>query len=158
MPQLIAAKQARVIFVSSGGMYSQKLNLSNIQSVQSPYRGMTAYANTKRAQVILAEIFSERYSSKNIIFNSLHPGWVNTPGVKKSLPGFWKWMKNRLRRPAEGADTTIWLAACEKIQDQTGKFWFDVSPNGTTGDSYDFTYNSRIGLVVDRPPFSHYIY
>jgi len=125
LPKLLAAQSPRVIWVSSGGMYAQKLDLQNLQSVKSPYNGVTAYANAKRAQVILNELWAERFPSKEIVFNSMHPGWVDTPGVVKSLPRFWKVMKNRLRLPKEGADTIVWLAVCEKIAQETGKFWFD---------------------------------
>jgi len=30
-----------------------------------------------------------------------------------------------LRLPAEGADTVVWLAACPRVQQYTGRFFFD---------------------------------
>ena len=40
------------------------------------------------SQVALTEWWAEKYSSKGVGFYSMHPGWADTPGVAKSLPGF----------------------------------------------------------------------
>jgi hypothetical protein len=41
----------------------------------------------------------------------MHPGWANTPGISAALPRFYRLMGPLLRTPAQGADTTVWLAA-----------------------------------------------
>lgn len=125
MPKLKAAGNARVITMSSGGMYLKKLDLKNIQSDHGRYDGVTAYANTKRAQVILSEQWAEQYGQTGVTFSALHPGWVNTPGVERSLPWFWKCMKSRLRTPDQGADTAVWLSLFDSKKIENGKFWFD---------------------------------
>lgn len=43
-----------------------------------------------RWQVALTEKWAETYKEKGIGFYSMHPGWAETPGVAKSLPGFSK--------------------------------------------------------------------
>jgi NAD(P)-dependent dehydrogenase (short-subunit alcohol dehydrogenase family) len=131
LPKLLQATQPKIIFVSSGGMYAQKLNLDNIQSIVPPYDGVRAYANAKRAQVLLAKLWSKKISPKTASFYCMHPGWANTSGVSRSLPRFWRIMKSRLRTPKEGADTMIWLAANPKLTEQTGEFWFDRQPAPT---------------------------
>lgn len=47
-------KTKEVIWVASGGMYSQKLNVQNLIEPPEPFDGMVAYAQCKRAQVIIA--------------------------------------------------------------------------------------------------------
>ena len=66
----------RIIFVSSGGMYLQKLDLSDLRFEKKPYNKYTGYANAKRAQVILSELFSEKYPQ--YLFSAMHPGWADT--------------------------------------------------------------------------------
>lgn len=39
-------------------------------------------------QVALTENWAEMYKDKGIAFYSMHPGWSETPGLNKSLPGF----------------------------------------------------------------------
>jgi len=101
---------ARVITVSSGGMLTQKMDVGDFQFAKS-YEGTTAYAQTKRHQAYLNEIWAEKYSKdKHVNFYCMHPGWADTPGVQTSMPSFYDKLKDNLRTDAEGADTIIWLA------------------------------------------------
>ena len=53
----------------------------------------------------------------------MHPGWVDTSGVRNAIPGFFNFTKNRLRTPEQGADTAIWLLSQKDIS--SGELWFD---------------------------------
>ncbi len=69
---------------------------------------------------------AEKY--QNICINSMHPGWTETQGVIKSLPGFSEKQKqsgNELRSLDEGADTIVWMSASDSIKNISGKFFFD---------------------------------
>ena len=87
MPALLAAAPSRVITVSSGGMYTQRLDLATLQLPASRYRGVTAYARAKRAQVALSREWARRLAGTGVAFHAMHPGWVDTPGVAAALPG-----------------------------------------------------------------------
>ena len=41
---------------------------------------------------------------------SMHPGWTTTEGVKKSIPGFFKFYQDKFRDLEQGADTIVWQA------------------------------------------------
>ena len=118
-------KGGRVIWITSGGMYLKKFTLSKARNVSGKYNGISSYAYTKRGQVILADIWSAKLIKEDIIVSSMHPGWVDTPGIRKYLPGFTNFLNNRLRSKSEGADTIIWLATSENVILETGKLWFD---------------------------------
>jgi NAD(P)-dependent dehydrogenase (short-subunit alcohol dehydrogenase family) len=119
---------ARVIFVSSGGMYPRRLDVKAMMSNVGDYDGVAAYAMTKRGQVVLSELLASDLGELGATVNAMHPGWAATPGVQRSLPQFWKRMRHRLRTPEEGADTALWLAVAEQVTGETGKFWFDRRP------------------------------
>lgn len=125
LPHLERASGARVINVTSGGMYSQQLDLRDVAWRDRPFDGVVAYAQTKRAEVILTELWAARLEARGVTVNAMHPGWADTPGVRDSLPRFWRFTKNRLRTPRQGADTIVWLAACERVAGETGKLFFD---------------------------------
>jgi dehydrogenase/reductase SDR family protein 12 len=114
--------KARVIFVSSGGMYLKRLDLSDLRFEICKFNKYTAYANAKRAQVILNELFAEKFHQYN--WSCMHPGWVDTGGVKKGMPWFYYLMYPFLRTLAEGADTILYLATSDDHL-PSGKFWFD---------------------------------
>ncbi|MDH3214324.1 MAG: SDR family NAD(P)-dependent oxidoreductase, partial [Myxococcales bacterium] len=125
------SSDARVIWVSSGGMYTRRLNLADPNWTRRDYDGVVAYAETKRAQVVLAERWAEELRGSSVIVNAMHPGWADTPSVKSSLPRFHRVMRHVLRTPAEGADTVVWLAACPRAREWTGRFFFDRKARGT---------------------------
>lgn len=131
IPRLVESAPARIINVSSGGMYSQRVSISNLQNDRDEYKGSAAYARTKRGQVILTEMWAEQLEGQGVTVNAMHPGWADTPGVVHSLPTFYKVTKPFLRRPAEGADTIVWLAASDEAAGRTGLFWHDRRPRAT---------------------------
>jgi dehydrogenase/reductase SDR family member 12 len=116
---------SRVIWVSSGGMYTQKLSVDAMLRTDAPFDGVVQYAQTKRAQVVLAAMQAERVQSRGIDVHAMHPGWADTDAVRSSLPRFHRVTRAILRTAEEGADTAIWLAACPRLAGQTGGFWFD---------------------------------
>lgn len=113
---------ARIVWVSSGGMYLAPLVAP--ATVPDPYDGVRAYAFTKRAQVVLAELWAE-HDPRGPCVVAMHPGWVDTGAVRTSLPRFYALTRALLREPAGGADTLDWLAACPSELLRNGGFYFD---------------------------------
>lgn len=125
LPRMASTGNARVINVSSGGMYTQRIDPDGLDFDGIPYSGTAAYAQTKRAQVILTEMWAERIPGQEVVFHSMHPGWARTPGVARSLPLFNSVMRPFLRTPEQGADTIVWLASAPEPGSSSGSFWFD---------------------------------
>ena len=129
LPLLRAAPRARLLWVSSGGMYSQPLSVAHLETSPEDYHGTAVYARAKRAQVTLAEMWAEQLRPDGIAVQSMHPGWADTPGVRRSLPTFRRVAGPLLRTPEEGADTLVWLAADDGPPiATTGRFWLDRRP------------------------------
>ncbi|MFT4809166.1 MAG: dehydrogenase/reductase SDR family protein 12 [Paraglaciecola sp.] len=124
-PLLAKSESARVVNVLSGGMYSQKIQVNDLQSQRGKYSGSTAYARAKRGLMILTEEWAKRWQGDDISVNAMHPGWVDTPGVVNALPEFYRVTKRLLRKPEQGADTITWLAAAKEASKVSGKFWLD---------------------------------
>ncbi len=130
-PLLAKAEQARVINVSSGGMYAKRISVSNLESYKGKYSGADAYARSKRGLVMAGEFWAKHWADDNIIVHSMHPGWAKTPGVEKSLPEFNKLMQLTLRSAEQGADTIVWLACATEAAKCSGLFWLDREPHST---------------------------
>jgi len=126
LPNLRAAAPSRVLWVSSGGMYSEPLDVSALEMPEVGYDGVVAYARAKRGQVTLASFWAERLRADRIVMHAMHPGWADTPGVARSLPRFRKLTLPLLRTAADGADTLVWLASDDgEPLRTTGLFWLD---------------------------------
>ena len=123
-PLLAAARQSRVVVVSSGGMYARKLAADDPEYAGGTYSGTAAYARTKRMQVALTPLMQERWAADGIAVHAMHPGWADTPGLAASLPGFHKLVRPLLRDAETGADTIVWLAATAPAPGG-GRFWHD---------------------------------
>ena len=125
IPLLMESAPARVINVSSGGMYTQRLHVEDLQSTGEKFDGPTVYARTKRAQAILTELWAKRLAGSGVVAHAMHPGWVDTPGVASSLPRFHRLTGPLLRSPDQGADTIVWLGAAAEPGESSGGFWHD---------------------------------
>ncbi|MHB8221016.1 MAG: SDR family NAD(P)-dependent oxidoreductase [Acidimicrobiales bacterium] len=108
-PLLHAGAPSTVVWVSSGGMYAQALDVEKMGRSDIPYRGAAAYARAKRAQVVLARLWAARFAGSGITSSVMHPGWVDTDALRHGLPTFALVARPVLRRPQEGADTVVWL-------------------------------------------------
>src|ERR1700759_2232737 len=60
VPMLQRSAHSRIINVSSGGMYTQTVRADDLQNEEGEFDGPTAYARTKRAEVVLTEMWAER--------------------------------------------------------------------------------------------------
>ena len=123
--KLAARAPSRIITVSSGGMYTQRMHTDDLQNAHGEFNGATAYARSKRAQMLLTEVWARRLADRGIIAHAMHPGWADTPGISASLPRFYRASRPLLRSPQQGADTIVWLGAADEAAASSGGFWHD---------------------------------
>ncbi len=131
IPRLEASAPARIVNVTSGGMYTQRISTSDLEASRGEYDGRKQYARMKRGQVILTEVWAKRLEDSGVVVHAMHPGWVDTPGVESGIPLFHRVMKPVLRTVEAGADTIVWLAASDQAAASTGLFWHDRRPRPT---------------------------
>ncbi|MEI8255537.1 MAG: SDR family NAD(P)-dependent oxidoreductase [Deltaproteobacteria bacterium] len=130
-PRLRASSDARLVHMSSGGMYAERLDVAALfDGTSERFEGVRQYARAKRAQIVVtAEIASRVRAAKlPVAVSAMHPGWADTPGVRGSLPRFFAVTQSILRTPAEGADTALFLALADRARDADGRFYFDRAP------------------------------
>lgn len=160
LPRLVAGEEPRVVMMSSGGMYATGFDLSDPQLEALDYDPPRFYAQSKRAEVMLADEWQARYGADGVAFCSMHPGWADTPGVSQSLPRFTRLMGPILRDPEGGAETAVWLASVDQETAPGGRFYQDRRPRpkhrlpGTREDDADRVALYRIcsemtGLSAD---------
>lgn len=142
---------ARVIWVTSGGMYSQGLDVDDLEMAAEDYKGTAQYARAKRAQVELLGRWAERLAP-TAVAHAMHPGWADTPGVEKSLPTFRKVTGPALRSPDQGADTLVWLLWADEPGQVSGRLWLDRRERSTVhvpGTGTDDTERARLWAWVE---------
>jgi len=125
LDRLVESAPSRIINVVSGGMYTQGLALDDLNNSRGEYRGALAYARAKRGLMVLTKMWADRLGGTGVTVNATHPGWVDTPGVRGSIPAFHRITRPLLRTPEQGADPILWLAAGRTGGIETGKLWHD---------------------------------
>lgn len=122
------ADDGLVVGVSSGGMYGSPLQLEAMnESDPTAFDGMAAYAMHKRAMVTLTQAWNAEWQGtpKACV---MHPGWVDTDGVRTALPVFRRVLKTLLRDAEQGADTVLWLADQRPEELAEAGIWLDREP------------------------------
>jgi dehydrogenase/reductase SDR family protein 12 len=128
IPQLQkSGKEARVIFVSSGGMYANPFpsweKAVSLDPIKTPYNGQLAYSYAKRGQVLLAET-NAKLRHPEITWVSAHPGWSATEAVDLAY-GSKKNYLEPMRTPWEGAEGIAWLMGTSTQNIESGAFYLD---------------------------------
>ena len=129
---LVAAGSARVVWVTSGGMYASRLRTDDLEFTGSRYSGEAAYSRTKRMQVVLAQLWASELAGRDVAVHSMHPGWVDTPGVRHFLTTSRNLTRPFIRTADQGADTISWLVAAPEARTTTGLLWHDRRARPTT--------------------------
>lgn len=118
---------ARVINVSSGGGLTVRCAVDDMNGAKGKaFDGTLQYAHSKRAQMMLAEVWGGILPKDKVHVSSMHPGWSDTEGVQTQLADFREKRKESLRSPAQGADTILWLATTPTLDPaSSGSLYFD---------------------------------
>ncbi|MET8529440.1 SDR family NAD(P)-dependent oxidoreductase [Micromonospora sp. NPDC005172] len=133
---LRAAGAARVVVVSSGAHLGAPFDVEDPQFERRPYDPWSAYGQSKTADVLLAVGISRRWSADGITANALNPGYIHT-NLQRHLdddtmralgamdeagdlvvPDYYK-------TPAQGASTTVLLAASPLLDGIGGRYFVD---------------------------------
>ncbi|NUO47141.1 MAG: SDR family NAD(P)-dependent oxidoreductase [Streptomyces sp.] len=133
---LQAAERPRVVVLSSGAQLRAGFDFDDPQFDQRPYDPFLAYAQSKTADVLLAVGISRRWAEDGITANACAPGWIHTNltrhidrATMQALgamdadgnlltPDYYK-------TPAQGAATTVLLAASPLVEGVTGQYFED---------------------------------
>jgi dehydrogenase/reductase SDR family protein 12 len=127
LPQLKAAQSARVIMVTSGGMYTSGFPEWDVATATKDdgkwkYDGQFAYAYAKRAQVLLCERWAKDHPE--VKFMTAHPGWTETPAVIEAYGESRKYLAP-MRTPWEGAEAMAWMCVTDNSNLESGALYLD---------------------------------
>lgn len=119
--------EGRIVNVSSGSHYQGKLDFESFTKNKGFFT-MTAYAQSKLANVFFTQELAERLKETNVTVNCLHPGMVKTNIGNKDMPwyssGVWSFVTKLAGITVEdGAKTSVYLASSDEVKGVTGKYF-----------------------------------
>ncbi|MET9016353.1 SDR family NAD(P)-dependent oxidoreductase [Streptomyces olivaceoviridis] len=133
---LQAAEKPRVAVVSSGAQLRAGFDFDDPQFERRPYDPFVAYAQSKTADVLLAVGISRRWAEHGIAANACAPGWIHTNLTRHldaaTMRAFGAMdadgnllTPDYYKTPAQGAATTVLLAASPLLDGVTGRYFED---------------------------------
>lgn len=154
-PALRQAADARVVNVASDSHFQTDLYLADLNLRQN-YSGLRSYAQSKLANVMFTYEFERRKPDAHIAIYAVQPGLVHTDiGLKhttwlhalawKVRRTFWK-----SKTPAEGAETSIFLASSDEARNQSGLYWDLCRPKRSSDASYNESNAARLWEISEE--------
>lgn len=132
----LAIARGRVVIVSSAAHRSHPFDFTDPQFEREAYDRWAAYGRSKSADVLFAVGIARRWKADGITANALMPGWITTPlqrhldqATLRSM-GAVDEAGDRIEQPyyktpAQGASTSVLLAASPLIEGVTGRYFED---------------------------------
>lgn len=117
----------RIVNVSSGSHYNGKIDFESFTKNKGFFT-MTAYAQSKLANVFFTQELAERLKGTSVTVNCLHPGMVKTNIGNKDMPwfssGVWSFVTKLAGITVEdGAKTSVYLASSDEVKHVSGKYF-----------------------------------
>ena len=150
LDRLRQSAPARVVTVSSNAQAMGRIDFDDLQGERS-YSGARAYNQSKLANVLFTYELARRLQDTSVTANALHPGVVRTgfgaedprPIQRMLVPLLKPFMKS----PAQGAATSIHLAAAPDLGQVTGRFFADSATKRSSERSYDEAVAAQLWQV-----------
>jgi NAD(P)-dependent dehydrogenase (short-subunit alcohol dehydrogenase family) len=142
---------SRIVNVASTAHSRGTLDFDNLQGEQH-YNGWQQYGNTKLANIVFTYELARRLEGSGVTANCLHPGVIHTnlmSNYSKALSGLWHLLQWFFKQPDEGARTPVFLASSPAVADQSGKYYRNCAPMGTTEQSNDPVVQRRLWEVSE---------
>jgi NAD(P)-dependent dehydrogenase (short-subunit alcohol dehydrogenase family) len=140
LERLVASAPARIVNVASEGHRFGRVDLDDLQTESRKYSWMRVYGASKLANVLFTYELARRLEGTGVTANCLHPGAVATRlGMNNGRLG--RMVVPLLRpfflTPAQGAETSIFLAASDRVAGVTGEYFARCAPKQSSRASRD---------------------
>jgi NAD(P)-dependent dehydrogenase (short-subunit alcohol dehydrogenase family) len=134
---------ARIVNVASDAHRQARsgLDFDDLQSTKG-YGGLTVYGKSKLANIYFTRELARRLEGSGVTANALHPGTVATGfGQDGDVTGVFalgfQLVRPFFKKPAQGAETSIYLASAPEVDGVTGKYFADCKEKQPTKVAQD---------------------
>ena len=113
------------------------------------------YGRTKLANILFARELARRLAGTDVTANSLHPGFVATRFARDGDTGMLGSLVMPLLRPfalspAQGAQTSIYVATAPELEGITGGYWVKSAPATPSVSAQDDAAARRLWEVSEQ--------
>ncbi len=155
--RVVASGDARVVVVASDAHTSARhgLDFDDLQTEHGRYSTFAVYGRTKLANILFARELARRLAGTDVTANSLHPGFVATRFARDGDTGMLGSLVMPLLRPfalspAQGAQTSIYVATAPELEGITGGYWVKRAPATPSVSAQDDAAARRLWEVSEQ--------
>lgn len=137
---------ARIVNVASEAHRRGTISFDDLMG-EKRYFGITAYAQSKLANILFTKELAKRLEGKDVTTNSLHPGAIASSFASnnKGIVAFaWKLASPFLLNEKNGAKTQIFLASDPSVAKVTGKYFDKCKERRPSREADDAAVASKL--------------
>jgi len=135
LPLLKASRPARIVNVASAGQ--QAVDFSDVMLTRH-YSGVTAYCQSKLAQIMFTVDLADELKGSGIIANALHPStYMNTTMVRRAGV-------SPMSKVEDGAEAILQLAVSPKLEGRSGLYFNVLNEARANAQAYDAEARRRL--------------
>ncbi|KAJ8290085.1 hypothetical protein GJAV_G00008540 [Gymnothorax javanicus] len=157
LQKLKISTPSRVINVSSLVHMGGKINFDDLNYERTPYDPLVSYRRSKLANVLFSRELARRLKGTGVTSYCLHPGVVRTE-LTRHVETRFPLMKMLLaaisvllmKTPREGAQTSIYCAVTEGIEDKSGCYFSDCAVKEPAPEGKDDQVAMRLWEVSSQ--------
>ncbi|KAL4629506.1 retinol dehydrogenase 12-like [Arapaima gigas] len=135
---------SRVVTVSSLVHKGGKIHFDDLNFNKMPYNSLTSYRQSKLANILFARELARRLKGTGVTSLALHPGVIRTK-LGRHVELQYPLLKVLLYIPAllllktpwQGAQTTIYCAVTEGLENMSGSYFSDCAPKEPAPEAKD---------------------
>src|ERR1700693_1089629 len=150
LDRLKASAPARVVTVSSGAQSMGRIDFDDLQGAGN-YSGQRAYSQSKLASIMFTNELARRLEGTGVTATAVHPGVVRTNFGAEDQAWFFAVIggvvRPLLKTPAQGAQTSIFLASSPDVQGVTGQFFANRKAKAANKLANDTQMSARLWQV-----------
>lgn len=126
LPLLKQSAPSRIVNVSSSMHREGEIQLDDLESKKS-FDKYKAYAQSKLALLLFTKRLARELKGSGVTVNALHPGVVGTEMTMRNMRGMNPltafMFKRTLITPAQGAETSVYLATSPEVANVSGEYF-----------------------------------
>ncbi|KAL2084593.1 hypothetical protein ACEWY4_020111 [Coilia grayii] len=157
MEMLKKSTPSRVVNVSSIAHRGGKIDFDDLFFDKRPYSSLVSYRQSKLANVLFSRELHHRMGGSGVTSYSLHPGVIRTE-LGRHVESWFPFLRTLLMLPSymfmktpwEGAQTSIYCAVTEGLENKSGRYFSDCREKETSPEGRDDVAARRLWEVSAR--------
>jgi NAD(P)-dependent dehydrogenase (short-subunit alcohol dehydrogenase family) len=153
--RLVAGAPSRVVNVASEAHKAARggLDFDDLQTTRH-YRSMAVYGRSKLANILFTRELARRWDGRGVAANAVHPGFVASRFGRDGDTGalgrlVFPLLKPFALSPAQGAQTSVYLASAPELEGVTGGYWAKSTPASASAAARDDAAAARLWDVSE---------